>query len=302
MIISVSRRTDIPAFYAEWFVRRLRQGFAYVRNPMNFRQVSKVILDPKAVDCFVFWTKNPRPLLPYLQEIQDRGYPFYFQFTLTPYDGLIEKRLPPKEKLLETFQALSQAVGAARVIWRYDPIFLSRKITLEDHFQSFTSLAQSLAGFTERCVISFFDVYRKIKRRAEKSGLRAPKKAEMIILGRELAAVASQNGLEMFTCAEGIDLTRFGIRKGKCIDDALIEKISGISLTVKKDPNQRPHCGCVQSVDLGAYNTCLHNCLYCYANGSEQAVQRNTAMYSAKEPILCSRVSEEDQITTRKVR
>jgi len=159
MIISVSRRTDIPAFYSDWFFKRLEEGFVLVRNPMNPQQVSKVSLSKAVVDCFVFWTKNPKSMLEKLPLLA--GYDYYFQFTLNPYDQEIEVNLPKKAEIIKTFIELSNLIGKDRVIWRYDPILLTDKITIGDHLEYFNILAGQLGDYTRKCVISFLDQYQK---------------------------------------------------------------------------------------------------------------------------------------------
>lgn len=153
MILSVSRRTDIPAFYSDWFMNRLREGFVYVRNPMNYKQVSNVVLNPEVVDCIVFWTKNPEKLMNHLDEIDQMGYQYYFQFTITPYNHSIEPSLPPKARIIETFKRLSNKIGKEKVVWRYDPIILNEELTIEHHVRSFAEMVASLSEFTTDCII-----------------------------------------------------------------------------------------------------------------------------------------------------
>jgi hypothetical protein len=161
MIISCSRRTDVPAFYSDWFFNRLSEGYVLVLNPMNARQVRNVSLALPDVDCIVFWTKNPAPMLDRLHLLKD--YPKYFQFTLTPYDRDVEPNLPPKSELIDTLLRLSDKIGKKRIIWRYDPVLLTDKISIDYHVDHFGDLAKRLSGYTERCVISFIDMYRHIQ-------------------------------------------------------------------------------------------------------------------------------------------
>lgn len=301
MIISASRRTDIPALYGEWLINRIREGFVYVRNPFNYKQVSKINLDPDVVDCIVFWTKNPEPLFPYLQEIDDLGYQYYFQFTLTPYDDEIEKNLPPKKSLVDTFIKLAELIGSKHVIWRYDPILLTEDISLSYHRENFFNLASKLQGSTERCVISFLDSYAKTKRNTKNLELQIITEEDMKTLGRELATIGIDYDLQMFTCAESVDLSQFGIKKGKCIDDELIESIINSPLQVRKDKNQRQECGCVKSIDIGAYNSCIHNCLYCYANESFTSIASNRKKHNKVSPFLVGEIKDDDKITLRKM-
>lgn len=299
MIISASRRTDIPAFYGRWLINRLREGFVYVRNPFNHRQVSKIILSPDVVDCIIFWTKNPVPFFPYLQEIDDLGYSYYFQFTLTPYDDRIEKNLPSKESLVDAFVKLAELIGSQRVIWRYDPILLAEDISPSYHQKHFLDLASKLRGSTERCIISFLDLYARTKRNTKSLKLQTITEEHMKLLGGFLASIGADYNLELFTCAEAIDLSALGIKKGKCVDAELIESITKSTLQVRKDKNQRKECGCVESVDIGAYNSCAHNCLYCYANDSLSTTTARISTHRPSSPFLLGELKDEDLITMR---
>lgn len=273
MIISCSRRTDIPAFYSNWFFKRLEEGFVETRNPFNPKQISKISLKPEAVECFVFWTKNPKPMLNKLKKLS--RYPFYFQFTLNGYGLTIEKNLPDTRELIDTFKALSEEIGEERVVWRYDPVLLSKEYNLEFHKNNFKSLAESLGPYTKRCVFSFIDNYKKILKRVDGLGIREPNNCEMLNLAKHFKEVAIKNGFDLKTCGEEIDLLSIGIKKNSCIDDELIQSITGKELFLKKDTNQRGECLCVKSRDIGEYNSCLHNCIYCYANGNTKKVREN---------------------------
>lgn len=300
MIISASRRTDIPCFYSDWFFNRLKEGFLYVRNPMNARQVSKILLDKNSIDCIVFWTKNPKPMLSRIHELEN--YPFYFQFTLTGYGNDIELTLPDiRTELIPTFINLSKRIGRQRVILRYDPIFLNERYTLEYHCKAFEEITSKLSGYTNCVVISFLDWYTKIDKNMRKQRIRIPKEEEIRYIAKQFGEIARKNHMKIVTCAEKFDLSDYGIGHSSCIDKELIESITGRSLSVKKDKNQRLECGCVASVDIGTYNTCLNGCTYCYANVSREIIERNYHGYDKESPILCSQVNEEDKITLRKL-
>ena len=301
MILSVSRRTDIPAFYAEWFFQRIREGFLYVRNPMNPRQVSRIGLSPEVVDCIIFWSKNPAPMLERLDEL--REYPFYFQFTLTGYGRDIEPGLPDKRKeVIGTFQKLSEKVGKERVVWRYDPILVNGRYTIEYHLKAFEEIAGCLKGYTEKVVISFVDFYAKTLRNTKDLYIKSLSREEMREIAEGMAQIAKSCGLVIETCAEQINLQDVGIRHGSCIDKKRIEKIVGCSLSVEKDKNQREACGCCESIDVGAYNTCRNGCRYCYANYHEEQVRKCIACYDVNSPLLCGRIEPEERVTDRKVR
>ncbi len=301
MILSVSRRTDIPNYYSEWFFNRIKEGFVYVRNPMNAHQVSKVDLSPEVVDCIVFWTKNPEPMLNRLDELA--SYDYYFQFTLTGYGRDMECNVPhKKEKMIPIFQELSKKIGRKKVIWRYDLIIFTKRYTPEYHLKAFEQIATALQGFTEKCVISFVDIYAKNKKNMQSLVFYGIDKDELLEFAGKIAGIAKENGMTMGSCAESIDLGKCGIEHNCCIDKALIESIIGCRLKVDKDKNQRPECGCMESVEIGTYNTCQNGCKYCYANYSEESVAKNCSKYAPESPILCGTLDENDKITERKVK
>lgn len=302
MIVSVSRRTDIPAYYSEWFWNRLREGYVLVRNPMNPHRVSRIALTPDAVDGFVFWTKNPVPMMDRLELLRD--YPFYVQFTLTPYGDDIEQNLPPKrDVLIPAFRRLSERIGRERVIWRYDPILLNDRYTVDHHIRTFRSMCDSLSGYTDTCAVSFLDLYRNIKSRIAPLGIRPPDSAEAEEIVCRFAEIARDFGISVNTCAEDGDYSRFGIGHAACVDVQRLSRIGGIPLAVgKKDKNQRPACGCAESVDIGAYHTCANGCVYCYANHSRSLVERSIAAYDPASPVLCSQITAQDVISVREMK
>lgn len=299
MILSVSRRTDIPGYFSDWFFERIKEGFVYTRNPMNPNQISKLKLTPETVDCIVFWTKNPEPMLDRLDELP--SYPFYFQFTLTSYGKDIEANVPhKKEVMIPVFQRLSEKVGSKRVIWRYDPILFTKTYTPEYHLKAFRQMAEALKGYTEKCVISFVDTYAKNKKKLQALGVYELPKEELESFARELSSIAKENGMVTASCAENNDLSNCGIVHNACIDKSLIEEIIGCKLKGAKDKNQRSECGCMESIDIGTYHTCLNDCQYCYANHSLESVKKNFADYDVHSPLLCGIVNDEDKITERR--
>lgn len=301
MILSVSRRTDIPAFYADWFFHRLQAGYVLVRNPYRFHTVSRIALSPDVVDGIVFWTKNPAPMLARLNELRD--YPFYFQCTATAYGTDLEPHVPDKDRtVLPAMCRLAEMIGPERVIWRYDPVLLSPKYTVDFHRQRFTQMAKTLQGSTKRCVISFLDLYPSMQKEAARLGLRAPDRQEAETLAAYFADIAAQNGIKAETCAENIDLAHLGIAHGCCIDKALLEKISGFKLHTKKDLNQRPFCGCCASVDIGTYATCPGGCVYCYANRGAAAAKNAFAAHDAHAPLLLGQLLPDDIVTEKVMR
>lgn len=301
MILSVSRRTDVPNYYSDWFMNRIKAGFLYVRNPMNAHQISRIDISPEVVDCIVFWTKNPANMIEKLEYLKD--YIYYFQFTLTGYGKDIEPNLPNKrEELIPTFRRLSEKIGKEKVIWRYDPILINKRYTTDYHLKAFEEIADSLSDYTDRVVISFVDLYAKTQRNTKELHLEQMTKDEMIGLAGQMAQIASKHNLIIESCAEQIDLQEVGIRHGSCIDKKRIEKILGCKLIGEKDKNQREECGCFESMEVGAYNTCLNGCKYCYANFSDERVKENVRSYDQDSPLLCGNITPEDKITDRKVK
>lgn len=300
MIISVSRRTDIPTYYSEWFFNRIKAGFVYVRNPMNVHQISKISLSPEVVDGIVFWTKNPIPMMSYLDDLND--YAYYFQFTVNSYGKDIESNVPNKNDIIiPTFRELSDRIGADRVIWRYDPIMLTEKYTIDYHVNYFNELAKRLSGYTHKCVISFVDLYRNTQTHLKDLDILPLGDKEMYELAERLVEIANKNNLIVESCAEKINLEQFGIQHGHCIDCTLFEKILNCKMNLSKDKNQRPECGCVESIDIGAYNTCKNGCRYCYANFSQTTVIKNTGAHNPNSPLLFGDVMFDDKIIERKM-
>lgn len=308
VILSVSRRTDIPNYYSEWFLNRIKEGYLYVRNPMNASRISKIPLSPEVVDCIVFWTKNPEPMLDMLDGLKD--YRYYFQFTLTGYGREIEPGIPHKKKrMIPVFQRLSRRIGKEKVIWRYDPILFTDKYTPDYHLKAFEQIAEELQGYTSKCVISFVDCYAKNKKSMNALQAFYLPQRELAAFAKEIARIAGKRNIEVASCAEEIDLSACGIAHNCCIDKTLIEQIIGCKIKAGKDKNQRKECGCIASIDIGTYNTCKNGCLYCYANryahghagGGAHAV-RGASLYDVSSPLLCGRITEADKITERDVK
>lgn len=301
MILSVSRRTDVPACYMPWFMNRLRAGFVMARNPMNPAQVSRIALSPETVEAIVFWTKNPLPLLTHLDEISRMGYRCGVQYTLNAYDRDVEPNLPELPQRLAAFRELAERLGPERLRWRYDPILLSARYTQAWHGERFARIADALAGCADTCVISFLDVYAKNRRTLQAAGLYPPDDAQMHALGARLGAEAAGRGIRLQTCAERIDLTEHGIQPGACLDSAWVSRIAGFPIRRTKDAGQRAECGCVPSVDVGQYNTCMNGCLYCYANHSRDSVQANAARHQPESPLLTGVPAASDRVTERRM-
>ncbi len=296
MIISASRRTDIPAFYVKWFMNRIRAGYFLRVNPMNTKQQKIISLLPEDVDCFVFWSKYPAPFLECLQILDDMAYRYYFQFTVNDYPLIFEPRLPDITTRTEIFKRLSEKIGPAKVIWRYDPIIISNVTSIDYHIMRFAKLASILGNYTHRVTISFLDFYGKVNAKLKKfeqlnklvgEDITAPENEEKLsVLVRNISAIARAAGLEMQTCAERINLDKYGVVHGKCLDPELMNKVFALSLKTEKDPAQRPECLCAKGADMGFYNTCKYNCNYCYATISEESVLVNLEKHNLHSPAM----------------
>jgi hypothetical protein len=252
-------------------MQRINEQFCVVSNPFNRNQVSRVSLKPEDVEAMVFWTKNPSPLIPYLDRLDQMGYRYYFQYTVNGYGELLEPRVPPLADCLAAFRELAGRIGPEKVIWRYDPIVISNKSDIGYHKNRFSYILDCLHSSTRRVMISFVDDYRKAAvnfKRLAQSGLAIRQirdVAEVADLVKYIAKCCEAKHIEVYSCAETFDLSGFGVKAGKCIDAELIGKLFNIKVSASKDKSQRKECGCVSAKDIGHYDTCLHGCLYCYA-------------------------------------
>ncbi|MDD5870110.1 MAG: DUF1848 domain-containing protein [Bacteroidales bacterium] len=282
VIVSASRATDIPAFYADWFFNRLDKGYLAWRNPFNGKDSYVSFANTRFV---VFWSKNPKPLIPYLPILQEKGIGFYIQFTLNDYDAeQLEPGVSRLAERIDTFKRIVDEYGLGSVVWRFDPLILTDKISPELLLHRISAIAELLNGFTEKLVFSFADIadYRSVARnlRAMRVNYREWNMEEMLTFARRLADMRLP--FRLATCAEAIDLEDFGIEHNRCIDPELISRRSPDDAELqtflqraKPDSGQRKLCGCILSKDIGAYNTCPHLCRYCYANYSPQTVMNN---------------------------
>jgi len=298
MILSASRRTDIPCFYSGWFMNRIKAGYALTRNPMNHAQLSRLALSPEIVDCIVFWTKDAKNIMPHLDTLDGMGYKYYFQFTLTPYDRTLEHKLRDKAEIEDTFLELSKQIGKQRVLWRYDPIIFNDTLDIAYHRKQFERMCDKLADYTETVTISFVDMYPKLKTNL----IREITADEIIELSIFIGKTAKEHGLRIVACCEKIGLTQYGIEKASCIDKTTLEKACGCTLNILSGKNQRPDCGCMESVDIGAYNTCLNGCVYCYANDNSATIERRHNSHNPKNELLIGTVADAKKIIERKVK
>jgi len=310
IIISVSRSTDIPAFHAERFINRLNNGYAVWTNPFNRNQRQYVSFEKTRV--IVFWTKNAEPIIPFLREINEKGINYYFQFTLNDYEYEgFEPNVPKLENRINTFIKLSDTIGKEKVIWRFDPLILTDKLGVEQLINKVYRVGEAIHKHTNKLVISFADIepYAKVKRNLKNSDIKYKDfdQNSMEKFADGIEKINKEWGLELATCAESLNLEKYNIKHNKCIDDDLMIKVFGNDTVLMefleekkeygpkkidlssfgggsqsevigrklKDKGQRKECGCIVSKDIGQYNTCMHLCVYCYANFSEKAVRKN---------------------------
>ena len=292
MIINTGQRTDIPAFYADWFVNRLKAGFVLVRNPYNPRSVTRYRLSPEVVDLIGFCTKNPAPMLPHMDLL--RPYGQFWYVTITPYGKEIEPGVPDKREVLESFRRLSDTVGPDRMGWRYDPVFISGEYPAERHIRAFEYMAQTLSGYTRTAVISFVDLYEKTKRNFPE--VRPVTAEQRLQLGKAFVEIAGQYGMTVRPCGEGNELAPFGADCSGCMTVAMYEQALGRRLKVPKTAPARKECACYLGGDIGAYNTCGHLCRYCYANYDAATVRKNLAAHDPESPLLIGRLEPGDQV------
>lgn len=292
MIINTGMRTDIPAFYSKWLINRIEEGFVCVRNPYNPAQVTKYSLSPEVVDLMVFCTKNPAPMLSSMDVLKPYGQ--YWFVTITPYGRDIEPNVPEKQKVLEDFKRLSDIVGVDSVGWRYDPIFVDKKHSIEWHISEFKQMAKILAGYTKTCVISFIDIYKKVKRNFPEA--REVYYKDRLTIGKAFVEIAREHDITIRPCAEGHDLAAYGADCSGCMTVNTFETALHERLDVpKRAKNQRNgECACLLGSDIGAYDTCGHLCRYCYANTNPALVRSNMKMHDPDSPFLIGNSNPDD--------
>ena len=293
MILNTGCRTDIPAYYSEWFYNRVREGFVLARNPYRPEQVLKYRLAPAVVDALCFCTKNPQPMLARLGELS--AFRQFWFVTVTPYGKEIEPFVPDKARVLESVWQLSALAGTRAVGWRYDPVFITEKYSLEYHLRSFEKMAAALAGHVSFCVVSFIDLYEKTKRNFPQA--RAVSTDEQKQLIQAFVAIGQKYRIPIRTCCENAALAQYGADVSGCMTRDVLEKALDCRLNVprsKKSP--RAECDCLLGADIGMYNTCPHGCVYCYANYDRRTVEQNLRQYDPQSPLLIGNLREGDSI------
>jgi hypothetical protein len=289
MLISASYKTDIPAFYGDWFMNRLDAGYCLMRNPYNGR-VTRVDLTRDTVDGFVFWTKNLGPFISRLNEIYRRGYPFMAQYTINGYPRALEVSVLEAESAAEHVQQVSDRFGRDAIVWRYDTILISSLTPVKFHLENFARIAESLYGYTNECVISFAQIYRKTKRNLDRAAAaehftwRDPTSEERRTILRSLLKSAASNGMKLTVCSQP-EYAHDGVEEAHCIDAQRLSRIAGRTITAKLK-GMRDTCGCYQSKDIGDYDTCPHGCVYCYAVQSRELAKKRYARHDPASELL----------------
>lgn len=291
MILFVSGRTDIIAFYTPWFINRLHAGFVDVRNPFNPKMVSRIHF--QNVDAYLFCTKNPLPILPYLKEITK---PIVFHTTITPYKKDIEPNVPNKKQVITAVKKISKIIGIENTYVRYDPIFISNNYPLEYHLLAFAKLCSSLKGYIKHIIISFMDNYKNVENNIYEIRAKTITEKEYEIIGRSFSKIARENGMTVSTCNEARDLTEYGFIKKDCISKEYAYKLTGKNYPENRD---KKNCHCIPLVDIGDYNNCNHKCKYCYANYNEKSIDKNRKLHDINSSLLIGNVTKNDIVKER---
>ena len=293
MILNTGQRTDIPAFYAKWFHNRLKAGFVLVRNPYYPKLVTKFVLDPKVVDVIGFCTKNPRPMFGYLDDLKPFGQFWYV--SITGFEKDLEPNVPDIDEVTEDFKYLSKKLGPNAVAWRYTPIIVNEKYTVERHIKTFEHIASELEGFTNLAVFGFLDLYPKLQKIHPE--LKDCQEEDKIVIAKAFAEIAKAHGMSLRLCSKEKWLAEYGIDVDGCMRIEDYERAVGKRLIVKQKMEARKsYCACYLSNDIGAYNSCPHLCAYCYANGTKEEVLRNFKTHDDDSPLLLGHLKEDDQI------
>lgn len=290
LILNTGSRTDIPAYYSRWFYNRIKEGYVLVRNPYYPSQITKYVLDPTVIDVIVFCTKNPAPMLGQISLLS--AFDTFWSVTITPYGKEIEPFVPDYPQVIRSFQELSGIMGHQKMSWRYDPILITEKYSADHHIREFQKMAEMLRGYTDQCVVSFIDLYEKTKRNFREA--RSVTDEEQRYLIEAIGEIAADNGMQIHLCCESSSLVREHVDADGCLSKKVLEQAIGCRLDVPKKKTARDACACLLGADIGAYNTCGHGCLYCYANYDMETVIRNMKCHDEASPLLVGTVQEGD--------
>lgn len=293
MILNTGGRTDTVQYYTEWLLKRFEEGYVYSRNPLFPNKVTRYELTPDKVDCVVFCSKNYKPILGRLHEITDR-FNTYFHYTITAYGKEIEPGVPSIEESMETLAELSESVGKQRIAWRYDPVLLTKDYTTKRHLETFERMAEVLAPHIDRCIFSFVEMYKKLATNMPE--LIPLSDSDMDELARGLGAIAGKYGIYLQTCGTNGDFTRYGIHSSGCMTLDILGGANGVAFRNLKHKGMRQGCHCIESRDIGAYDTCLNGCKYCYANTRPEKARENYRSHDPASPLLLGYLQETDTV------
>ncbi len=293
MILNTGGRTDTVQYYTKWLLNRFAEGCVLTRNPLFPNKVNRYELTPDKVDCVVFCSKNYKPILPRLHEITDR-FNTYFHYTITAYGKDIEPGVPSIDESMETLIELSKLVSSQRIAWRYDPVLLTKDYTIQRHFETFDRMAKVLAPYVDRCIFSFVEIYKKLEVNMPELLPLSPE--DMDKLAEGLGAAAAKYGIHIQTCGTNGDFTRFGIHTSGCMTLDILGGANGIVFKERKHKGMRQGCHCIESRDIGAYDTCMNGCKYCYANKTPQKAFENFKLHDPTSPLLLGHIKPEDTI------
>ena len=293
MIINTGGRTDTVQYYTEWLLRRFSEGYVLSRNPLFQNKVTRYELSPDKVDCIVFCSKNYKPILPRLHEITNRFHT-YFHYTITAYGKDIEPGVPSIEETMQTLVKMSKQVGKQRIAWRYDPVLLTEKYTISRHLETFEQMAKILAPYIDRCIFSFVEIYKKLETNMPEIILLSEEDRNALAQG--LGTIASKYGIFIQTCGTNGDFSRYGIHASGCMTLDILGKANGLLFKDLKHKGMRQGCHCIESRDIGAYDTCLNGCKYCYANTNPQKARENYRLHDPASPLLLGQLEKTDAI------
>ncbi len=291
MIINTGGRSDIVQYYSKWLLQRFKEGYVLLRNPLFTNKVTRYELTSDKVDCVIFCSKNYQPILARLNEITDH-FNTYFYYTITAYGKDIEPKVPTIDQSIKTLIELSTLVGKKRVAWRYDPVLLTKKYTIDYHLKTFEQMAKQLAPYIDRCIFSFVEMYKKLQTNMPE--LIPLSKQDMDILARGLGTIAKKYNIYLQTCGTDEDYLHYGIFSSGCIKLDIIAKANDIEFKNLKHKGMRKGCHCMESRDIGAYDTCLNGCKYCYANNNLAKVKQNYQLHDPASPLLVGHLKETD--------
>lgn len=295
MIINTGGRTDTVQYYSDWLLNRFREGYVLVRNPMYPQKVSSYDLTPEKVDCVVFCSKDYSPILPHLSGITDK-FNTYCYYTITGYGKDVEPGVPSIKDSVKTLIKLSQQVGKEKVAWRYDPILLTEKYTIHRHIETFKAMAEVLAPYVDRCVFSFVEMYKKLTYNMPEIIPMTDGDKETI--AAEIGEIAAKNNITLQTCGTNGDYTKYGIHSSGCMTLEILGQANGLTFKNLKHRGSREGCHCIETRDIGAYDTCMNGCKYCYANTNTHQAFENYKRHDPKSPMILGNLNAEDEVTS----